>query len=635
MRPSVLVAPRVSASADKNSVNVSDAPSSSQTVRNGRSVTDAIGASTLDSQAVTWTPGGRPSKVTTTRGSSTTSALYSYDNAGQLTKACTPTTGNTCLATSPSSTLTYDLDGNRTSVVASTPTSTATSVFDTDDRLTSTTVGSATPTIYSYNPNGALTGQTSSAGTRTYGYALDGNLNAVSLENGQAVTFGYDESGNRNSRAINGTIDATWTWDTVGGQAFRTKQGGNTVIRWFEDPQNGLGTAGLQVNSTATPTWLLPDYLGSITTLSSATAVTGTATYDAFGTATNTTGTGTANPLQFQGQYRDSSSGLYDMRARDYDPATNRFTTTDPHTNAPGTGFAQTYEFASNNPTTITDPSGACPWCIGALVGAVIGAAAGGIANYMSGDCGHNDCTAQIWTGIGVGALTGALAGVTLGSSLLGAAVIGGAGSALNGYLTSSESGRSYSGPDGATDFLFGAAGGALAAGGGRLIGAGIKMVSQRVAAAEAQRVAELARNIKWNAENTPKPFNGDPHSIECSNSTAAETVPRLARDVAVSPIAPRALGVNRSIGRASHNAALGDDIAELPRGATDIRVNQQQVNAAGQRVGINRPDLQYTLNGDRFYSEYEGLANPRGAAHESRILSNDPFGNFNLWKVP
>jgi hypothetical protein len=58
--------------------------------------------------------------------------------------------------------------------------------------------------------------------------------------------------------------------------------------------------------------------------------------------------------------------------------------------------------------------------------------------------------------------------------------------------------------------------------------------------------------------------------------------------------------------------------------------VNQQQVNAAGQRVGINRPDLQYTLNGDRYYTEYEGLANPRGAAHELRILSNDPLGIFN-----
>ena len=44
MRPIALAAPRVSASADRNSVNVSAAPSSSHTVRNGRSVTASIGA---------------------------------------------------------------------------------------------------------------------------------------------------------------------------------------------------------------------------------------------------------------------------------------------------------------------------------------------------------------------------------------------------------------------------------------------------------------------------------------------------------------------------------------------------------------------------------------------------------------
>ena len=44
IRPIALAAPRVSASADRNSVKVSAAPSSSHTVRNGRSVTAAIGA---------------------------------------------------------------------------------------------------------------------------------------------------------------------------------------------------------------------------------------------------------------------------------------------------------------------------------------------------------------------------------------------------------------------------------------------------------------------------------------------------------------------------------------------------------------------------------------------------------------
>ncbi len=44
MRPTALAAPRVSASADRNSVNDSAAPSSSHTVRKGRSVTASIGA---------------------------------------------------------------------------------------------------------------------------------------------------------------------------------------------------------------------------------------------------------------------------------------------------------------------------------------------------------------------------------------------------------------------------------------------------------------------------------------------------------------------------------------------------------------------------------------------------------------
>ena len=121
------------------------------------------------------------------------------------------------------------------------------------------------------------------------------------------------------------------------------------------------------------------------------------------------------------------------------------------------------------------------------------------------------------------------------------------------------------------------------------------------------------------------------------TGSEVANTGTRLAQDIAVSRVrvTPRALGIDRSIGRASHNQALQADIAALPRGATDIRVNQQQVNALGRRVGINRPDLQYSLNHQRYYVEYEGLANPRGAAHEARILANDPDANFILRIVP
>jgi CheY-like chemotaxis protein len=74
--------------------------------------------------------------------------------------------------------------------------------------------------------------------------------------------------------------------------------------------------------------------------------------------------------------------------------------------------------------------------------------------------------------------------------------------------------------------------------------------------------------------------------------------------------------------------AKLAQDIQQAQQeGATDIRVNQEQVNAQGQRVGQNRPDLQYTdSNGVRDYIEYD--QDPAsGAAHAQRIRANDPAG--------
>ena len=102
----------------------------------------------------------------------------------------------------------------------------------------------------------------------------------------------------------------------------------------------------------------------------------------------------------------------------------------------------------------------------------------------------------------------------------------------------------------------------------------------------------------------------------------------RLPQDIAVNPNAPRSLPTNRPIGNSpSQNAAVQKDIAAArAEGATDIRVNQQQVDAGGSRVGVNRPDLQYTTaDGKRVYIEYDTSASTRGAPHQSRIQANDP----------
>jgi len=68
---------------------------------------------------------------------------------------------------------------------------------------------------------------------------------------------------------------------------------------------------------------------------------------------------------------------------------------------------------------------------------------------------------------------------------------------------------------------------------------------------------------------------------------------------------------------------------------AIDVRVNQQQVNVNGTRVGVNRPDLQYTLGDQRHYEEFDVPSSTRGPAHAVRIQANDPAGVVALFKVP
>jgi hypothetical protein len=82
---------------------------------------------------------------------------------------------------------------------------------------------------------------------------------------------------------------------------------------------------------------------------------------------------------------------------------------------------------------------------------------------------------------------------------------------------------------------------------------------------------------------------------------------------------------------RVGLSAAQNADVARLVRfledvlGAEDVRVNQRQVTADRRGVGINRPDVQYTLNGERYYIEWDTSSSSRGAGHASRIQLNDP----------
>lgn len=105
--------------------------------------------------------------------------------------------------------------------------------------------------------------------------------------------------------------------------------------------------------------------IGSVTAL---TASDGTKewtyAYEPFGNAKATTKNdpnAPVNPLQFTGEYLDANTGLYDLRARQYDPTTGLFTSTDPSPAGSTSPYEGSSVYADQNPITKNDPSGDCP----------------------------------------------------------------------------------------------------------------------------------------------------------------------------------------------------------------------------------------------------------------------------------
>ena len=80
--------------------------------------------------------------------------------------------------------------------------------------------------------------------------------------------------------------------------------------------------------------------------------------------------------------------------------------------------------------------------------------------------------------------------------------------------------------------------------------------------------------------------------------------------------------------GNPDHNKAIDDAIKALPKKAKNIRKNQAQVDINGNKVGNNRPDIQYDLNGKHYNIEIDrNLKNSQ--RHETVIMKNDPNSIF------
>lgn len=338
------------------------------------SIGSTKGTSTLADWKLTLDDAGQPSRVDVTRaGKQASNQYYTYDGAGRLLTDCTSATQaaacpTTDLATG--TTYTYDGVGNRST--ATTNGTLTTYTYDPADQLTSSLTGTAT-TSYTYDANGNQTGD----GTNTYAYDADNHL--TTLTTGPTTyTYGYDADGNRTTAAKNGTLQRTTIWDTNYQlpQAAAEYNATGTLTAAYQ--YNPLEQIQSQTTATGNAFYYHHDTLGSVTDLTDTAGNLQTSyTYTAYGktTQTNTATTPPANPFTYTGQYTEPTTpaaGLY-LRARNYDPTTGRFTTTDPLRHDLDAPSESAYVYAADAPTNRTDPTGQLSRAPGELLEKLIG----------------------------------------------------------------------------------------------------------------------------------------------------------------------------------------------------------------------------------------------------------------------
>lgn len=279
------------------------------------------------------------------------------------------------------------------------------------------------PHVYTYDPNGQVTGETDSGGvsysvgntydpngnrtgtgfstfsdnelgdtpTDSYVYDNDGNrveasagassyniytfdtlnrlTNVTAPSVSQSVAYTYDPDDNQRIEEADitttGSVYTEFTYNG-GGKLVMEQDGSNHATDLYLLDATG-GTAPLaHEDSSGNITWLLTDQNGSVqTVVDNSGNVDQADWYDAFGNEKITYTNGTPSVFGFQGmmqQLPSAPSGIFALdydNARWYDPQTEIFVSQDPK--GFGGGTPNLYEFVADDPVNNTDPTGMMP----------------------------------------------------------------------------------------------------------------------------------------------------------------------------------------------------------------------------------------------------------------------------------
>ena len=376
-------------------------------------------------------PAGNRTAMTSREGTVT----YRYDVLDRLTEACwspstcpggAPATPLACLAcigglmSRPTATVTpppgetfrtytYDPVGNRLTEVSNAGTTTY--AYDAADRLSSVTAPGQSAVTYTFDNNGNQT----AAGANTFAWDLADRLVSATV-GGTAETYTWAGDGRRLSATTGGATTNFW-WDQAFGlpQLALERDGSGSLLRSYRYGLDLLSqTAG---SSTA---WYHHDGLGSVTDVTDPTAVSlAWSEFYAYGKARvagSGSGAPAVQPFAFTGEQLDAVTGLHHLRARQYDPSTGRFLSTDPVAPSLTHPYVAQYVYAGNMPLRYTDPSGLCFILCGAAVGAVVGGFVSGVTYTVGTLATGGELTIGGYvSSVAIGAVAGAVTGATLG----------------------------------------------------------------------------------------------------------------------------------------------------------------------------------------------------------------------------
>jgi RHS repeat-associated protein len=304
------------------------------------SVDNSKDGTALSDYTYTLDPVGDPTTVTGSDGTAT----YEYDARDRLTSVCYQTS---CPGPDdPFIRYSYDDVGNRLSETR--PDGTTNYSYNADDELTA-----AGGTSYTYDADGNET----AAGSRSFGYDLANRL-VSTTDAGATTTYSYDGDGKRLT-ATTGTDTTKYLWDVDFGlpELALERDGSGALLRRYL-----YGNARISMTTGGDTFYYQYDRLGSVVNLTSASGdPEWSYSYEPYGATLTESQDGVdppTNPMRFAGEQLDADTGLYHLRARQYDPAAGRFLATDPIPQSPLEPAVGAYVYALDLPTAVLDPTG-------------------------------------------------------------------------------------------------------------------------------------------------------------------------------------------------------------------------------------------------------------------------------------